>query len=142
MAELNSLNAVIALCDYLASAPLNLARTGSAIALFAHQFDEKKAADPYTVLRLYPGSPLGNHGVPMISVQMMTVAKVPAVGIDRASKLYDRLRDASGRPIRNLAISGFTVKGILNLIAPGQIGVDASGRAEVVCNFDMAYIAA
>lgn len=141
MASLLTREFVIALADHLASAPLGLSRSGTAIAMFALEADEQNAAAVYSVLRPYGGR-IDQTPVPAVSVQCMTVAKSPAESLARAQSIADRLRDSAGRTKRNLAITGFVVKAVTAMTAPGLIGVDDKGRAQCVFNFDASYLAA
>jgi hypothetical protein len=133
---------MIALANYLASAPLNLARTGPSIAMWAMEADSARAADTWSVVRPHGGQ-ASQVPVPDLAVQVYTVSKAgTGPAIVRAQALHSRLTDTIGRPLRDFAMGAFAIKGIRRLTLPGKIGVNEQGRPEVVFNFDLSFIPA
>lgn len=125
------------LADAIAAAT-SLARAG---AMWSHDVDESAAADPYTVLRLYPGPSIGGTGIDVVSVQALTRAKVIANGWTQSQAVWNSLRENTGRGRLEWQLVDFKIKGITDIRGPGQIGRDERGRVEIVTNFNVAFIA-
>lgn len=129
------------MADYLASAPLSLARTGSAIAVFAHAAHEPSAAAIYSVLRCYDGRQDFNPPA-WLALQVMTVAQGRADALARAEAIFNRLRSADAQPIVKVTVGAFELLGVRGLRVPTVIGVRDNGRVDVSFNFEATYRAA
>jgi hypothetical protein len=107
------------------------------------------AADPYSVLSIFSGSPQGWGLLPRVNVQCKTVGSNRGAAALAAMKLYEALLDTDGYPWRMRRIAGLTVAGTADghwrVVSadsqgrPGMIGVDDRNRAEVVFNFEVGF---
>jgi hypothetical protein len=131
---------VIALADFVAGISPALART-SPVALFANAVDESIAAPVYSVLRAYAASPLSHVPRLHTAIQCETVGTPHAAAQERAELIFARLTTDYG-PLKEQAITGFAVKGILNLRPPVPVRRDEKGRDVFVFSFDAHFIPA
>lgn len=131
---------VIALANYVAGITPTLSRTAP-VALFAHAVDETIAAPVYSVFRPYAPNPI-NH-VPMrhTAIQCETIGTPMQAAQERAELIFARLTNDYG-PLKEQAITGFVIKGILNLRPPVAVRRDDRGRDVIVFSFDAHFIPA
>jgi hypothetical protein len=131
-----------ALGDAIAEAA-ELTRAGGEDSLpqiWTHAVDEFVAGDPYTLLRIWGGPVRSILPMPRVSIQAATKATADAKAWEQIEKVFAAVCDNAGRPKIEWAIEGYTVKGIIGLRPPGQIGRDDRGRVELVFNFDAAFV--
>ena len=142
-----------ALADWIAGRAA-LERSSPPYQLFAHAVVEVRDAGgepanyagPYTVLRAYGGDAMGNDPSRHLAVQVYTVGTVAAQVMAQAESVFAALLDQrasdddGNTPVRGVDLAdGWHVVVIDNARPPGLIGRDATGRIEVVSNFDVVY---
>lgn len=78
--------------------------------LWRQQADEAAAADPYAVLRTYPGPPLQWSPLAKMNLQVQVTASQTAgdeAGLQLAWVLFQTLVESDGKPVRMRTINGF-----------------------------------
>jgi hypothetical protein len=131
---------LIALANYVAAITPALSRTNP-VALFANAVDETIAAPVYSVLRPYSPNPITHVPRLHTAIQCETIGTPHAAVQQRAELIFARLTNDYG-PLKEQAIAGFIVKGILNLRPPVAVRRDDKGRDVIVFNFDAHFIPA
>lgn len=117
-------------------------------ALWLFRAREPEAADPYSVLRIYPGSALFYDPLQFWSVQCETTGQADAA-ITRSQALFATLLAADGTPLHMKVIAATKIDGTADTPAsyrlvgvdllqrPGILGSDDKGRHRAVFNFDV-----
>lgn len=132
---------LIALANHIASVAPTLKREAPGVELFACALDETIAADCHATLRAYDARPMTHVPMRHAAIQCETVGKPYAAADALAVTIFQRLTTDAG-PIRETAIAGFTVKGVVNLRPPRPVRRDDKGRDVIVFNFEAFYIPA
>jgi hypothetical protein len=121
--------------------------------IWRQQANESATADPYAVLRTYPGPPLAWHPLSLMNLQVQTTASQDAgreAGLELAWQLYQTLVASDGKPVRMATINGFKAADnsadgtyLLHhldpLQRPGGTGVDDRGRSLAGFNMEVGF---
>jgi hypothetical protein len=144
-------NFVHSLALQLASAT-SLAYATAPRAIWRHRAIEDQAADPYSVLRVYGGSPLMWHPLPRLSLQVWTLGTSDDAALAQAQRLAEAFTDTDSLPRHGWVFAGQSTAGSTDgtwrivscdiLQRPGLVGRDDRGRAEVVFNVDLGFLKA
>lgn len=102
--------------------------------------EDAGTADPYSVIRHFPGGSVAWVPVITVPVQVVSRGKVESAAAAQAQLIYEAFSDIQGRPIRMVALDSPETYRILgaDVRPPAPLGKNpANNRFEVAFNVDL-----